>query len=575
MNSLKVLNNYFYKYKKTLAFGFLFVTLNSIFLTIPGYYLGKATNLLKDKVSDQSQYIECGLYLIGFALIGGFFMFLMRQTIIVISRKIEFDQKNEIYNHYQSLDQNFYKKNNIGDLMHRISEDVSRVRMYTGPAIMYVANTFASILTAVIFMIRIDYRMALVVIAPLPILSIIIYKVSSIINKKSTGVQEKLAHITSISQESYSGIRILKAFGREKYFTEKMKTETTEYKKRGLSLALTEALFQPFMIFMVGLSVILAIYFGGELTIRGEIKTGDISAYVFYIFRLTWPFASLGWVTSLIQRAAASQTRINEFLNTEPIVKNEVKESTNIKGKIEFKNVSYTYKETGIKALNNLSFKINEGESIGIIGNTGSGKSTIAALMCRMFDIDDGSILIDEKEIKKINLISLRTSVGYVPQEVFLFSDTISNNIAFAMQKETIDLDKKIEKAAKDAAVYDNIIEFSKKFETIVGERGVTLSGGQKQRVSIARAIIKEPKILIFDDCLSAVDTSTEDVILGNLQKIMGGKTSIIISHRVSSIRNANKILFLENGAVLEIGTHKELIEKNGAYAELTRLQKL
>lgn len=575
MNSLKVLNNYFYKYKKTLAFGFLFVTLNSIFLTIPGYYLGKATNLLKDKVSDQSQYIECGLYLIGFALIGGFFMFLMRQTIIVISRKIEFDQKNEIYNHYQSLDQNFYKKNNIGDLMHRISEDVSRVRMYTGPAIMYVANTFASILTAVIFMIRIDYRMALVVIAPLPILSIIIYKVSSIINKKSTGVQEKLAHITSISQESYSGIRILKAFGREKYFTEKMKTETAEYKKRGLSLALTEALFQPFMIFMVGLSVILAIYFGGELTIRGEIKTGDISAYVFYIFRLTWPFASLGWVTSLIQRAAASQTRINEFLNTEPIVKNEVKEPTNIKGKIEFKNVSYTYKETGIKALNNLSFKINEGESIGIIGNTGSGKSTIAALMCRMFDIDDGSILIDEKEIKKINLISLRTSVGYVPQEVFLFSDTISNNIAFAMQKETIDLDKKIEKAAKDAAVYDNIIEFSKKFETIVGERGVTLSGGQKQRVSIARAIIKEPKILIFDDCLSAVDTSTEDVILGNLQKIMGGKTSIIISHRVSSIRNANKILFLENGAVLEIGTHKELIEKNGAYAELTRLQKL
>ncbi|MBC7863331.1 MAG: ABC transporter ATP-binding protein [Bacteroidia bacterium] len=579
MKSLKVLNKYFLKYKVILGLGFLFVTLNSVLLTFPGVFLGKATNLLGQLIKHPEikipagEFIWCGIYIILFAILGGFFMFLMRQTIIVMSRHIEYDQKNEIFDHYQSLDQNFYKRNYTGDLMNRINEDVSRVRMYTGPAIMYIANTLATVVTAIIFMVKVDWRMALVVIAPLPILSFIIYKVSARINEKSTALQEKLSDITSHAQESFSGVRVIKSFNRQDFFANKFENETAEYKKRGLSLALTEAFFMPFMIFMVGLSLILSVYFGGMLTISGEIKSGDISSYVFYIFRLTWPFASLGWVTSLIQRAAASQTRINEFLQTVPKIKNENTSHSEIKGKIEFKNVSFVYEETGIKALDAISFTVNPGSSIAFIGPSGSGKSTIASLICRMFDVNSGEILIDNTPIKKVNLFDLRAETGYVPQEVFLFSDTISNNISFGLKEKNAGTDEKILTAAKNAAVYENIIDFPEKFNTMVGERGVTLSGGQKQRISIARAIIKEPKILIFDDCLSAVDTETEDEILGNLEKLMKGKTSIIISHRVSSIKNADFIVVLENGKIAESGTHQQLLGYNGVYALLNKLQ--
>jgi ATP-binding cassette subfamily B multidrug efflux pump len=540
-------------------------------------YIGKATELFRNNTKDLNAYLYCGLMTILFSVAGGFFMFLMRQTIIVMSRLIEFDQKNEIFNHYQLLDQDFYKRNFTGDLMNRISEDVGKVRMYTGPAIMYLANTAATVITSIIFMVNVDWRMALVVIAPLPILSFIIYKVSAKINYSSTKLQEKLSDITSLSQEGFSGIRLIKSFSKEDYFKTRMETESSEYRKRSLSLALTEAFFHPFMIFMVGMSLILAVYTGGVLTIGGEVKAGDISSYVFYIFRLTWPFASLGWVTSLIQRASASQKRINEFLNTQPEVKNKNSDLTPVYGKIEFENVNFTYSETGRAALKNISFKLEKGKSIGIIGKTGSGKSTIASLLCRMYDINSGSIKIDDREISSLNLNSLRKAIGYVPQDVFLFSDTIRNNIAFGLKNniEQIEKEKMIIKAAKDAAVYENIMDFPQKMDTVIGERGFTLSGGQKQRISIARALVKAPEILIFDDCLSAVDTETEDKILSSLRMVMKEKTTIFISHRVSGVKNADKIIFINEGKITEEGTHDELMSLNGEYAELFHLQTL
>ena len=577
VKSLAALNKYLFKYKYRLILGFLFVILNSVLLTFPGIYIGKATELFRNGSNDASSFIWCGLMIIVFSVTGGFFMFLMRQTIIVMSRFIEFDQKNEIYHHYQQLDQNFYKKNYTGDLMNRISEDVSRVRMYTGPALMYLANTLATVITSILFMVNVDWRMALVVIAPLPVLSLIIYRVSSKINKNSTQLQEKLSDITTLTQETFSGVRLIKSFSKENYFSEKMMKESEEYKKRSLRLALTEAFFHPFMIFMVGLSLILAVYTGGLLVINNEVKSGDISSYVFYIFRLTWPFASLGWVTSLIQRASASQKRINEFLETEPEIKNMNISPVNIEGKINFDRVSFTYEENGIRALHEVSFILEKGKSLGIIGKTGSGKSTIANLLCRIYDIKSGSIRIDDHEIKQINLNQLREAIGYVPQDVFLFSDTIKNNILMGLK--TIPdgnyLQEKLIKVTQDAAVYDTIMEFPDQFETVIGERGFTLSGGQKQRISIARAIIKEPEILIFDDCLSAVDTETEDKILGSLKKIMENKTTLFISHRVSGVKHADKILFLKDGEIKESGTHQELISLNGEYAELYKLQTL
>lgn len=582
MRSLRHVNKYFVKYKVHLLLGVVFVALSNILSVYPAVIVRKAVDyvtgdtLAADPGDVGMQLLAYGGIIIGLALTGGLFMFLMRQTIIVMSRHIEFDLKNEIYDHYQKLDVSFYKQNNTGDLMNRISEDVSRVRMYIGPAIMYLVNTVVTVATVFFFMTSVDWKLTLWVLSPLPILSIAIYYVSDKINKKSNIVQSQLSRISTYAQEAFSGIRVLKAFSREKASMEDFTRESNSYKEKNLDLVKTEALFQPFMILMIGLSVVLVIYIGGREVIAGNITKGNIPEFILYVYKLTWPFASLGWVTSLVQRAAASQDRINEFLRTEPQIQSPATEPQQVTGAIEFRNVSFTYPDSGTKALQNVSFTIKPGESLAIIGRTGSGKSTIANLICRLYDVTGGDLLIDDKNIRNINLSSLREQVGYVPQEVFLFSDSIYNNIAFSIPRGQLGESREIvEQAAKDAAIYSNIIDFPDKFETLVGERGITLSGGQKQRISIARAIIKSPRILIFDDCLSAVDTQTEEEILGNLKRIMKGKTSVIISHRVSSVKSADNIIVLDHGQVTESGSHAELLEKRGMYYELHRLQQL
>lgn len=579
MRSLKHINKYFYKYRFRLLLGIVFTAISNIFAVYSVTYIQQAIDRLAHlndpSLGDPYAHLLflAGLIL-GFAVLSGFFLFLMRQTIIVMSRLIEYDLKNEIYEHYQKLDIAFYKRNNTGDLMNRISEDVSRVRMYIGPAIMYIVNTLITFILTIIYMLNVDVTLTVYVLVPLPLLAISIYYVSHTINKKSTAVQEQLSTITTHAQEAFSGIRILKAYGREKYSSSEFEKLSAEYRNRTMGLIKTESLFQPFMILLIGLSTIFTIYIGGMQAIAGKISYGNIAAFVVFVNRLTWPIASLGWVTSLIQRAAASQTRINEFLQTQANIANTVEKSAPIDGSISFNNVSFVYPDSGIKALDDISFEVQKGRSLAIIGTTGSGKSTIANLICRLYDVDSGEILIDGKNISKHHLSSLRSQIGYVPQEVFLFSDTIARNIAFSADMEG-QSSEAIEKAAKDAAIYSNIIEFPEKFETIVGERGITLSGGQKQRVSIARAIIKQPQILIFDDCLSAVDTETEEEILTNLRSIMKNKTSIIISHRVSSVKNADTIIVLQHGKIIEQGRHQDLLDKQGAYANLHKMQLL
>jgi ATP-binding cassette subfamily B protein len=515
-----------------------------------------------------------GMYLLGYAFLSGVFLFLMRQTIIVMSRKIEYDLKNEIYEHYQKLDTAFYKRNNTGDMMNRISEDVGRVRMYIGPAIMYILNTSFLFLFTIGKMIDVDAKLTLFVLIPLPFLAISIYYVSNTISKKSTKVQEQLSNITTQTQEAFSGIRVLKAYGREEHFSNDFEMHSAAYQNRTMGLVKVEALFQPFMILLIGLSTIFTIYVGGSQAIAGKISYGNIAEFVVYVSRLTWPIASLGWVTSLIQRAAASQTRINEFLQTKPGITSSSTSTEKISGDIEFKEVSFTYPDSGITALKNVSFRIKRGSSLAIIGRTGSGKSTIANLICRLYDVESGSLLIDRKDIKEHNQSALRSQIGYAPQEVILFSDTISHNIAFSIDEEEQKKESIIQ-AAKDAAIYSNIIAFKEQFETVVGERGITLSGGQKQRISIARAIIKKPQIMIFDDCLSAVDTETEEEILNNLKKVMMNKTSLIISHRISTVKNADNIIVLDRGEIVESGTHQQLLEKHGVYFELHKMQLL
>ena len=581
MNSLKYLNKYFYKYRLRLLLGILFTAISNVFGVYSVKYIGKAIDYLKaihnTITPTEDSYLKLfyfGALIVLLAILSGFFLYLMRQSIIVMSRLIEYDLKNEMYNQYQKLDIAFYKRNNTGDLMNRISEDVGRVRMYIGPAIMYIVNTIITFTLTIVVMINIDFKLTVYVLLPLPILSISIYYVSNKINKKSTKVQEQLSNITTQAQEAFSGIRVLKAYGREEYSINEFEKQSIEYKKRTMGLVKTESLFQPFMILLIGISSILTIYIGGMESIAGKISYGSIAMFVVFINRLTWPIASLGWVTSLIQRAASSQTRINEFLNTEPEIKSTTKETEILRGDLEFKNVSFIYSDSGIKALKNISFNVKKGESLAIIGRTGSGKSTIANLICRLFDVTNGEVTLNGKNIKNYNLTSLRNQIGYAPQEVFLFSDTIAHNIAFSIDKVK-QTDEKIEQAAKNAAIYSNIISFPDKFDTFVGERGITLSGGQKQRISIARAIIKEPQLLIFDDCLSAVDTETEEEILTNLKQIMLGKTSIIISHRISSVKNADKILVLDNGEIIEYGTHNQLMEKQSIYFELFKMQQL
>ena len=577
MNDLRSLNPYFIKYKWHFLGGILFVSLSTIFGTYQGIIVRKSTNKIVSIIGHQATFdskvfVEFALLIIGLAITSGLFMFLMRQTIIVMSRHIEYDQKNQIYSHYQSLDANFYKQQTTGDLMNRISEDVSKVRMYTGPAIMYIANTIVTSITILIFMLQVNYTLTLLVFFPLPILSFLIYKVSDLINKQSTAVQQELSKLTSQAQETFAAIRVIKAYNRESFFSDQMQQKNESYKKISLKLTAIESLFAPVMALMIGLSVLMTIWYGGKLVIANKIEPGNITEFILYVFRLTWPFASLGWITSLVQRAKASQKRINEFLDTKPIVTNSNFSIYPIIGDITFKNVSFVYPENQIKALKNISFQLKSGQTLGITGLVGSGKSSILNLLTRQYDASEGEILIDNKNIKYHNLQLLRKNCGIVPQEVFLFSDTIYNNIAFGGQEKLV-TQSEVELAAKQAGVYDNIVSFPEQFETIVGERGVTLSGGQKQRISIARAIINKPKLLIFDDCLSAVDSETETLILSNLKNEMKDKSSIIVSHRISSLKHADVIIYMNGGRIIELGTHDQLMELKKNYFQLNQLQ--
>ena len=577
MNDLRSLNPYFIKYKWHFLGGILFVSLSTIFGTYQGIIVRKSTNKIVSIIGHQATFdskvfVEFALLIIGLAITSGLFMFLMRQTIIVMSRHIEYDQKNQIYSHYQSLDANFYKQQTTGDLMNRISEDVSKVRMYTGPAIMYIANTIVTSITILIFMLQVNYTLTLLVFFPLPILSFLIYKVSDLINKQSTAVQQELSKLTSQAQETFAAIRVIKAYNRESFFSDQMQQKNESYKKISLKLTAIESLFAPVMALMIGLSVLMTIWYGGKLVIANKIEPGNITEFILYVFRLTWPFASLGWITSLVQRAKASQKRINEFLDTKPIVTNSNFSIYPIIGDITFKNVSFVYPENQIKALKNISFQLKSGQTLGITGLVGSGKSSILNLLTRQYDASEGEILIDNKNIKYHNLQLLRKNCGIVPQEVFLFSDTIYNNIAFGGQEKLV-TQSEVELAAKQAGVYDNIVSFPEQFETIVGERGVTLSGGQKQRISIARAIINKPKLLIFDDCLSAVDSETETLILSNLKNEMNDKSSIIVSHRISSLKHADVIIYMNGGRIIETGTHDQLMALKKNYFQLNQLQ--
>jgi ATP-binding cassette subfamily B protein len=568
--------------------GIVFVGVSNYFAVDGFTYARKAIDFIKANSGNQDkefllhQLLIYAFQILGLAVLSGIFLFFTRQSFIVMSRLIEYDLKNEIYEHYQQLDMAFYKRNNTGDLMSRISEDVGRVRMYIGPAVMYILNTLFRFVLTIMVMIHVNPTLTLYVLLPLPILAVAIYYVSNTINKKSTQIQEQLSNITTYAQEAFSGIRVLKAYGRENYSISQFENQSLEYRKRTIDLVKTESLFQPIMILLIGLSNVFIVFIGGKLVMEGKVSYGNIAEFILYVNALTWPIASLGWVTSLIQRAAASQTRINEFLHSVPEIRNHVEISTTeqqaliqLKGinDIEFKNVNFTYSDSGIKALNNISFKVNKGSSFAIIGRTGSGKSTIAGLICRLYDVNSGQVLMNDTDIKNLNLYDIRSQIGYAPQEVFLFSDTISNNIAFST--DTDDNYDAIIKAAKNAAIYSNIMDFPLGFETIVGERGITLSGGQKQRISIARAILKQPQLLIFDDCLSAVDTETEEEILYNLKQVMNEKTSIIISHRVSTVKNANNILVLDQGQIIEQGSHNELLDKKGIYFELHQMQLL
>lgn len=580
MKALQYLNKYFLKYKYRILIG-LIITFFSKYLALEvpqlirksidvadDYQNGIVTNLAEVK----TELLYNILLIIGAALLSGFFTFLMRQTIIVTSRLIEFDLKNEIYAQYQRLSLNFYKKNRTGDLMNRISEDVSKVRMYFGPAIMYTMNMLVLFIIAIIKMYHIDATLTLYTLMPLPFLSASIYILSRVINKRSTIVQQFLSKLTAVSQETFSGISIIKSYGIEDKAIEEFKTLADASKEKNIDLFKAQALFFPLMILLIGLSNVLVIYVGGLRYMADEITLGTIAEFIMYVNMLTWPVAVVGWVTSMVQQAEASQARINEFLKHEPEIANTQELPSEINGAIEFKDVSFTYDDTNINALKNVNFKVEQGKTLAILGNTGSGKSTIINLVARLYDVKQGEVLIDKINVKDLNLDNLRQNIGFVPQEAFLFSDTIKNNIKFGDENAS---DEKIQQAANDAYIHHNIIEFNEKYDTYVGERGVTLSGGQKQRISIARAIIKEPQILIFDDCLSAVDTETEEIILNNLYKISKNKTTLIVSHRISSIKNADSIIVLEKGEIIQKGTHTELVNKNGYYKELFEQQLL
>jgi len=591
LRSLLYLNKYLFKYRIRLIAGLLFVILYAWFKVYSLPYVGRGIDYAvkivinntpgsannpvpADVVLQRLGYYV--LVILGMTLISGIFLFLTRQTIIVTSRLIEYDLKNEVFEHYQKLDTAFYRRNNTGDLMNRISEDVSRVRMYLGPAIMYTTNTVSLITFTLLVMLQTNIKLTLWVLAPMPLLYFSIYYISSLINKKSTNVQKQLSILFSKAQETFSGIRVIKSYRLEKMLVEEYDKECETYKERNMNLAKVDSLFQPAMFVLVGLSTIIVLYVGGRDILKGSLTIGEIATYMLYVSNLTMPIASLGWITSLTQRAAASQTRINEFMNTKPSISSPISEEVNIIGDIEFDHVTFVYPDSGIRALDDVSFSIKHEQSLGIVGKTGSGKSTITQLICRMYDVTGGAIKIDGKDVRELPLSSLRRQIGYVPQEVFLFSDTIANNVSFSVTEKAIDRDKikeRVEKASKDAAIYDNIMEFSEGFETMVGERGITLSGGQKQRISIARAMLKAPNIIMFDECLSAVDTNTEQEILLNIHRLMLGRTTVIVSHRISSVKMCDNILVLDRGRVIEYGTHDQLIKQKGHYYEMYEMQ--
>jgi ATP-binding cassette subfamily B protein len=589
MKELAYINKFFYKYRWRFLPGVLFVIISNLFAVLPAQVIRIAFDLVNENIAIYRLFngferqkltaiifgqslLFFGLAVLALALLRGLFLFFMRQTIILMSRHIEYDLKNEIYQHYQKLSMAFYRRNNTGDLMNRVTEDVSRVRMYLGPAIMYTINTTVLFILIIVAMFNVNATLTIYSLLPLPLLAVTIYYVHTIINQRSEKIQQQLSSMSSFVQETFSGIRVIKAYVREDNIREKFNQESEEYKTHSLSLVQIQALFYPMMLLLVGLSTIITVYIGGNEVIKGTITSGNIAEFIVYVNQLTFPVTSLGWVTSLIQRASASQKRINEFLNTKPEIVSISNEKIDLKGGIEFKNVSFKYPDTGIQAIKNISFNVEPGQFLAIIGRTGSGKSTIANLLMRMYDAENGDILIDNHKIENLDLNNYRQQLGFVPQEVFLFSDTIFNNIAFGLSVADPD---QVKQAAKNAALFENILGFEKGFDTMIGERGITLSGGQKQRLSIARAIIKEPQILIFDDCLSAIDTKTEEEILNNLGRLMKNKTSILIAHRVSTIKNADKILVMDRGEIIEQGTHQALMALKGSYFELFEKQLL
>jgi len=610
MKQLKALNKYFWKYRVRLGIGALFIIISNYFaVLVPqvtrfiidhvqksidvtqgiirpvatrpdreyDFLVLKFINWVETNFSQNSDLsrtvILCGVTILLLALLRGFFMFLMRQTIIVMSRHIEYDQKNEVFQHYQQLDTSFYKTHSTGDLMSRMAEDVARVRMFTGPAIMYLINLVALISLSLFYMLKKDVELTAFVLAPLPILAITIYYVNSIINKRSERIQALLANLTTNAQESYSGIRVIKSFVQEKAMLGFFEKNSEEYKKNAIGLSKVESLYFPSMALLIGLSTLLTIMIGGYYYINepGRMSLGTITEFVIYINMLTFPVSAIGWTASMIQRAAASQKRLNEFLDTKPAIYDQpVAKKINIEGNIEFTNVDFTYSHTGIEALKNFSLSIKKGEKIAIIGRTGSGKSTVAQLLLRMYDTTKGTIELEKTDIREIDLKSLREQISYVPQDIFLFSDSVANNISFGMKDGS---SMQVEKAAMQASVHKDILGFGEKYETLIGERGVTLSGGQKQRISIARALIKDHRLVIFDDCLSAVDAKTENEIIGNLYEYLENRTAIIITHRIFSLFHFDKIVVIEDGQIVEKGTHEELLNMNGFYTELYNRQ--
>ena len=576
MKHLFYLNKFFWKYRTLLAIGTVFIIIANLFALYPAEFVRKAFDavILSMNTGNSSNtseiLIKYGSLIVLFAILKGIFMYCMRQTIIVISRKIEYDLKNEIYQQYQALSISFYKKNKTGDLMNRISEDVSRVRMYLGPALMYAINIFILFLLVISKMLSISTTLTFFVLLPLPILAVSVYFVSSTMNKKSEKVQAQLSDITTVAQETFSGIKIIKSFSNEENALEVFMNSCKSYTKRQLELVKIEALFFPLIISMIGVSSVLTVYIGGLESFKGNISTGNIAEFIIYVNMLAWPVASIGWITSLLQRAAASQERINDFLLLTSDIENKTTEHTPIEGDIVFNEVNLSYTDTNIQALKNLSFRLKQGNTLGIFGKTGSGKSTIANLVCRLYDTSTGSISFGNTNIKNLNLNSLRTAIGYIPQDGYLFSGTIRENIAFS--SDTIDNQKIIE-AAKKADILDEINNFKEGLDTIIGERGVQLSGGQRQRLAIARTFYKNPSLYIFDDCLSAIDATKEQRILKQLKVESKEKSSIIISHRISTLKDADKIIVLDNGEITESGSHSELLSQKGFYFEMHQIQ--